>query len=86
MRKFKITYKPITKREEPERKTYISISKPEGDLSQDAHSAVNIFCSTIGNLKKYDIIEIQELDSKGRNIGEPIRPINKESSIIPIRK
>lgn len=86
MKDFRIIYKPISKKtDEIERKTIISIPKPTDDIGKDAHAAVNIFVSAIGNLKKFDIIEIQELDKEGKMIGEPIKPVS-DSSIVPIKK
>lgn len=86
MRNFRITYKPVDRYSKAtERNIVINVSKPTGDIGQDAHAALNLFVSSIGNLKKNDVIEIQEINAMGENIGEPIKPIG-ESSIIPTRK
>jgi hypothetical protein len=49
-----------------ERKTLIQ--------SIDAQSALQVFMSANGNLKKNTVIHIQELDKNGEPIGEPIVP------------
>lgn len=56
-----------------------------GDTGHDAKSATEIFCKSFGSLKKNTIISIQELNSKGEPVGEPIIP-NDENSIIPAKK
>lgn len=86
MRNFRITYKPIDKyNKATERNIVINVSKPTGDIGQDAHAALNLFISSIGSLKKNDVIEIQEINDIGDNIGMPIKPTG-ESSIVPMRK
>jgi hypothetical protein len=52
-----------------ERKTVIK--------SIDAKSALQVFMSANGNLKKNTIIHIQELDKNGEPVGEPIVPENE---------
>lgn len=42
--------------------------------SIDAQCATEVFMSNFGNLKKNTINYIQEIDSKGELIGEPIIP------------
>ena len=46
--------------------------------SIDAQSALQVFMSANGNLKKNTIIHIQELDRNGEPVGEPIVPENEE--------
>ena len=60
----------------------ISISKPTGDIGLDAKAAVGIFISSTGNLKKNEIIEIQEVDENNEPIGEVIKPMDSPS-IVP---
>jgi hypothetical protein len=52
-----------------ERKTVIQ--------STDAQSALQVFMSANGNLKKNTVIHIQELDKDGEPVGEPIVPENE---------
>lgn len=86
MRKFQITYQSASKyNTDIRRNAIINISKEKNDIGKDAKTALNIFISAIGNLKKYDILEIQEVDEKGVPIGEPIKPTG-ENTIIPYRK
>lgn len=83
-RNFLITYKKINKYvEEPERQQKVLLSRANGDLSRDAKLALNIFMKNEGNLKKNEIISIQELDKNDNPIGEPITP-TEDSAIIPI--
>lgn len=60
----------------------ISISKPTDDIGLDAKTAVGIFISSTGNLKKNEIIEIQEVDENNEPIGEVIKPMDN-TSIVP---
>jgi hypothetical protein len=60
-----------------ERKTVIK--------SIDAKSALQVFMSANGNLKKNTVIHIQELDKDGNPIGEPIVP-SEESEPIELTK
>lgn len=60
----------------------VSISKPTGDIGLDAKAAVGIFISSTGNLKKNEIIEIQEVDENNEPIGEVIKPMDN-TSIVP---
>lgn len=46
--------------------------------STDAQSALQVFMSANGNLKKNTVIHIQELDKEGNPIGEPIVPSEEE--------
>ena len=52
-----------------ERKTVIQ--------SSDAQSALQVFMSANGNLKKNRVIHIQELNKDGNPVGEPIVPENE---------
>ena len=83
MRHFLITYKE-NKRNGLEIVMHhkISISKPTGDIGLDAKTAVGIFISSTGSLKKNEIIEIQEIDENNEPIGEVIKPMDN-TSIIP---
>jgi hypothetical protein len=83
MRSFRITYHDIAN--DMTRKTIVGVSKESGNIGRDAHAAVNIFISCVGNLKKFDILEIQELDKDKNPIGEPITPVDN-STMIPIKK
>lgn len=86
MKDFKIIYKRKSKyQNEIPRRSIISIQNPTGDIGKDAKAALNIFIKSIGNLKKYDIIEIQELDKEGKQIGESIKP-TEENFIVPFKK
>lgn len=86
MRTFRITYAQINKYNNGiSRSNVVSIPNPTGDIGRDAHSALNVFITTIGSLKKYDVLEIQELNDEGNPIGEPIKPMD-DSSIVPYRK
>lgn len=54
--------------------------------SSDAQSALQVFMSANGNLKKNTVIHIQELDKKGEPIGEPIVPENEVPAPIELTK
>ena len=69
-----------------ERENLIQISRETGDIGQDAKAALNLFCANFGNLKKNEIITIQEVDEHGIEIGEPIKPTSNENSIVPYKK
>ena len=56
-----------------ERKTVIQ--------SIDAQSALQVFMSANGNLKKNTVIHIQELNKKGEPIGEPIVPAEESAPV-----
>ena len=45
--------------------------------SIDAQSALQVFMSANGNLKKNTVIHIQELNKDGNPVGEPIVPENE---------
>ena len=83
MRNFIITYAPVQKfGKTVTRNTKIVISKPVGDIGVDAKAAVSVFINSIGNLKKNEIIEIQEVDENNKPIGEMIKPMDN-TSIVP---
>lgn len=83
IRTYRIKWFPKKEGVESTRHTLIKISNPTGETSKDAHSAVEIFISSCGNLKKNEIICIQEFDEDGKQIGEDIVPTSAENSIIP---
>lgn len=56
-----------------------------GDTGRDAKTATELFCKSFGNLKKNTILSIQEIDEKGKAIGEPIIP-TEENSIVPVKR
>ena len=85
MRSFIIKWKE-NKKYALERENLVDVTKDTGDIGIDAKAALNLFCATIGNLKKNEIISIQEIDENGKNIGEPIVPISNENSIVPLVK
>lgn len=80
---FDIIWKENKKYNAIERKTIVSI-KGTDDLATDAKAALNVFISINGNLKKNEIISIQEVNEFGKPIGEPIKPTNDES-IVPVK-
>lgn len=85
MRAFIIKWKE-NKRYALERENLVNVTKDTGDIGIDAKAALNLFCANFGNLKKNEIIFIQEVNEKGENIGEPIVPTSDESSIVPYKK
>lgn len=85
MRSFIIKWKE-NKKYALERETLVDVTRESGDIGIDAKAALNIFCASFGNLKKNEIISIQEINEKGENIGEPIVPTSDESSIVPYKK
>lgn len=85
MRSFIIKWKE-NKRYALERENLVNVTKDTGDIGIDAKAALNLFCANFGNLKKNEIISIQEVNEKGENIGEPIVPTSDESSIVPYKK
>ena len=62
--------------------TLIKLSNPTGNTAVDAKAALNIFTTSISNLKKANIIRIQEMDENGQ-IGEDIVPADTENAIVP---
>ena len=84
LRDFLFTYKEKKKNGfELVRNKKVSIAKATGDISVDAKAALGVFISATGNLKKNEIISIQELDIlTGKPIGEPITPV-ADTSIVP---
>lgn len=85
MRSFIIKWKE-NKKYALERENLVNVIKDTGDIGIDAKAALNLFCANFGNLKKNEIISIQEVNEKGENIGEPIVPTSDESSIVPYKK
>jgi hypothetical protein len=83
---YRIKWFPKKEGAESTRHTLIKISNPTGETSKDAHSAVEIFISSCGNLKKNEIVCIQEFDENKKQIGEDIVPTSTENNIIPISK
>lgn len=85
MRSFMVNWKE-NKKFAVERKTLVDVIRPTGDIGLDAKAALNIFCSTYGNLKKNEVISLQEVNANGDSIGEPIAPTADENSIVPYKK
>lgn len=83
IRNYNITWYPTKDGENFSRSTFIRLSKPTGHTEFDAKAALNIFCSSFGNLKKNTIIKIIEMDENGQ-IGEDIVPTDGENAIVPI--
>jgi hypothetical protein len=54
--------------------------------SSDAQSALQVFMSANGNLKKNTVIHIQELDKEGNPVGEPIVPTDETPAPIELTK
>lgn len=82
MRKFIICYKEKKKYSNSERRNVVTLSNPTGDISIDAKAALGVFISSTGNLKRNEIISIQEIDENNNFIGEPIKPVG-DNAIIP---
>lgn len=82
LRFFEFTWKENKRYNNIIRKNHIVIETTSNDIGVAAHLATNVFCKNFGNLKKIEIIEIQEKDKNGDNIGEVIKPAG-DSSIIP---
>ena len=55
------------------------------EIGTAAKLATDLFCRTLGNLNKNEIVSIQQIDKDGNPIGEPIVPM-EGSSIVPISK
>ena len=81
MRKFEITWFK-NERNPIERKNLVTVTRPTGAIEKDAKTALGIFSSAFGNLKKNTIVSIIEIDKDGNQIGEPITPVDG-SSIVP---
>lgn len=60
----------------------ITLSKPTGLTEIDAKSALQIFLTNFGSLKKNTIVKIQEFDNLGQ-IGEDITPSIEQNAIVP---
>lgn len=86
MRHFYIIYKPIKKFSENivERRFDVRLSSPKDDIGYDAQAALRIFISSIGNLKHYEIVKIQEVGENGVDKGEPIVPTT--NTIVPTKR
>lgn len=83
MRKFVIDYQKIQKYGATvPTKMSVTIPKSTGDTSIDAKNATELFIKTIGSLKKYDILSMQEVSESGDPIGEPIKPM-ADTAIVP---
>lgn len=82
-RRFRITYHKMNST--TDQNAVINVSKPTGDIGKDAHAALNLFVSAVGNLKRFDVTEIQEISDKNKPIGEPIRPTG-DASVVPVKK
>lgn len=85
MRKFIFTWHENVKYGKPvERKNTISVIN-KGDIGMTAKAATEVFTKNFGSLKYNTIVSIQEIDEKGKLIGEPITPVD-DFSIIPTGK
>lgn len=81
MRKFIFTW--YKKETNPvERKNTVTVSKDFSDIATAAKLATELFVKDFGNLKKNEIVNIQEIDKDGAFIGEPIVP-EVDSAIVP---
>lgn len=84
MRKFIFTYKELNKyASDNSFNRVVTLSKATGDIGIDAKNALGIFIASTGNLKKNEIISIQEIDENGKSIGEPITP-QGDNGMVPI--
>lgn len=84
-RSFVFIWKPIDKYgTATERHNLITLSNATGQIGTDAKFATDLFCKQFGGLKKNEIICIQELDEKGKPIGEPITPMDN-SNMVPVK-
>lgn len=81
MRKFIFTWHK--KEKNPiERNNTVAVSKDFSDIAVAAKMATELFVKNFGNLKKNEIVKIQEIDKDGNFVGEPIVPEN-DSAIVP---
>lgn len=85
MRSFIIKWKE-NKKHSIERENLITVSRESGDIGIDAKAALNLFCANFGNLKKNEIISLQEVNENGEHIGLPITPTSDENKIVPYKK
>ena len=78
MKHFVVTWAKKEKYFKPiERKTYVT-------TAGDAKDALQICCKENGNLKKIDIVSIQEMDKNWKkDIGEPITPMDG-TTVVPV--
>ena len=75
IKRFLFTWKSASKYDNIERHNIITIPYKDyeaNQISYTASRAVTAFKQTFGNLKKNDIISIQEIDVAGMPVGEPI--------------
>lgn len=82
MRHYIFTWKENKKYSKTERKNKITVSNASTDDGISGKQALSIFIANFGNLKKNDIISIQEVNDKGENVGEIITPA-PNSAILP---
>lgn len=84
MQRFNFTW--YAKKDKIERHTKVQTNVADSaELSIGAKAATDLFCRTLGNLNKNEIVSIQQIDKNGNPIGEPILPM-EGSSIVPIAK
>ena len=81
-RTFIFTWQENKKYNSLERKNTIMVSNASEDIGLAAKAATEVFIKTFGNLKKNEIVNIQEIDKDGAFIGEPIVP-EADSAIVP---
>ena len=84
IRNYTIIWYPTKEGQNMTRKSLVKLSKPTGQTAVDAKSALNLFISQYGGLKKNTIIKIIEMDENGQ-IGEDIIPIDN-NSIVPTHR
>lgn len=86
MRNFEFTWYDKNSRVKVERHNKISVAvKDTTEIGIAAKQATDLFCRNFGNLKKNEIVSIQEIDKNGNPVGEPITPM-EGSSIIPVSR
>lgn len=83
MKIFNVTFKPTKKYNDFERTVKVTVAGTLGDTVAP-QAALEIFMRNFGNLKKNEIIKIQQINENGENIGEPIVP-QGDSAIIPVK-
>lgn len=67
------------------RTSKIEIPNASDEIGIAAKSALQIFSVNYGSLAKVEVFKIQEIDSNGNSIGEPITP-EENSSIVPSKR
>lgn len=85
MRIFEFTWQK-NERNPVERKNKVLVARPTGAIEKDAKYALGLFATEFGNLKKNTIISIIEVDNDGKQIGEPITPVENSEAIVPTRR